>query len=87
MALVSLIGIDQAGDTIVGPGNPNWTWNGVPISIVGDTIKPHKAGPHIAAKITVGSPWMTIEGIPVTRAGSAASCGDVATGSAPMDIP
>jgi uncharacterized Zn-binding protein involved in type VI secretion len=87
MALVSLIGIDQAGDTIVGPGNPNWTWNGVPISIVGDTIKPHKAGPHIAAKIADGSPWMTIEGIPVTRAGSLATCGDVATGSAPMDIP
>ena len=87
MALISLVGIDQAGDTIAGPGKPNWTWNGVPISVVGDAIKPHGAGPHMGATIQTGSPWMSIDGIPVTRAGSPATCGHVATGSAPADIP
>lgn len=87
MALVSLVGVDQAGDIIIGPGKANWTWNGQPISVVGDAIKPHGPGPHIGATISVGSSWMTIDGIPVTRAGSKATCDHAATGSAPMDIP
>lgn len=87
MAIVSLVGQDTAGGMIVGPGNPNWTWNGKPISLVGDAILPHGSGPHAGPKIVEGSPWMTINGIAVTRAGSAASCGHAATGSSPADIP
>jgi uncharacterized Zn-binding protein involved in type VI secretion len=87
MPLISLVGIDQAGDTILGPGKPNWTWNGAPISVLGDLVKPHAAGPHKAATIVVGSAWMSIDGIPVTRMGSLASCEHLATGSAPADIP
>lgn len=86
MALISLVGIDTAGGKIVGPGKPNWTWNGAPISVLGDSIEPHTPA-HIGATINTASPWMTIDGIPVTRLGSTATCDHVATGSAPADIP
>lgn len=87
MPIVSLVGIDSAGGKITGPGNPNWTWNGAPISLLGDSIEPHAPGTHMAAKINTASPWMTIEGIPVTRVTSTATCDHVATGSSQMDIP
>lgn len=84
---VSLVGVDSAGDKIIGPGKPNWTWNGKPMSVVGDAVTPHAPGPHMAATIRDGSPWMAIDGIPVTRATSSATCDHVATGSADMYIP
>lgn len=87
MSNVSLVGVDSAGGSIVGPGNPDWTWDGKPISLLGDSIQPHGNSPHVSASIVEGSPWMTINGIPVTRAGSAASCGHSATGSSGMDVP
>lgn len=84
---VSLVGVDTAGALIAGPGKANWTWNGKPISVVGDSIIGHGLPPHTAPTITQGSSWMTIDGIAVTRASSPASCGHVATGSADMTIP
>lgn len=87
MALISLVNKDSAGAVIVGPGATNWTWNGSPISLVGDAVMPHGQPPHSGPSIANGSPWMTINGIPVTRDGSMATCGHAATGSAPADIP
>ncbi|MNH68434.1 hypothetical protein D3C73_205150 [compost metagenome] len=84
---VSLVGVDQAGGKILGPGKPNWTWNGIPMSVQGDAVEPHAPGPHMAATIKTGSPWMSIDGIPVTRATSPATCDHVASGSAQMFIP
>ena len=85
---VSLVGQDSAGGTIVGPGASNWTWNGKPISLQGDAVAGHGLPPHAAPVIANGSPWMTINGIPVTRAGSSmATCGHPATGSSDMYIP
>ena len=87
MAKISLVGTDTAGGVILGPGKPKWTWNGKAISVVGDAVAGNGLPPHAAPKIAVGSPWMTIDGIPVTRAGSSATCGHAATGSPPADIP
>lgn len=84
---VSLVGIDSAGGVIQGPGKPNWTWNGAPMSVVGDDVTGHGSGSHASAKMVQGSPWFTIDGIPVVRATSKASCNDEATGSAQMFIP
>ena len=86
MPIVSLVGIDTAGGTIKGPGKPNWTWNGAPISVVGDDVENHGPGVHQGPKMVQGSGWMTIDGIPVVHAGDAASCGHQATGSSQMDI-
>lgn len=87
MPKIALVGQDLAGGLIVGPGKPNWTWNGKPISVLGDAILPHGSGPHAGPKIVQGSSWMTIDGIPVTHTGDAASCGHTAVGTAPADIP
>lgn len=87
MPKVSLVGRDAAGATIAGPGATNWTWNGAPMSLVGDAVVPHGNAPHSGPVMVEGSPWFTIAGIPVVRAGSAASCGHTASGSADMDIP
>lgn len=84
---VSLVGVDKAGGVITGPGKPNWTWNGIPISVVGDDVAGHGTGAHAGPKIAQGSPWMRIDGIPVTRATSPATCGDQASGSSQMYIP
>ncbi len=84
---VSLVGVDSAGGVIAGPGKANWTWNGKPISVVGDSIIGHGLPPHTAPVITQGSAWMTIDGIAVTRSTSPASCGHAASGSADMYIP
>lgn len=87
MALISLVGQDSAGGVITGPGMPNWTWNGKPISVLGDAVAPHGDGAHRSPSMVQGSPWMSINGIPVVHAGHLASCGHAATGSAPADIP
>lgn len=87
MGTVSLVEADSAGAVITGPGAPNWTWNGKPISLLGDKVAGHGKSPHSAPVIATASPWMTINGIPVTRVGSVASCGHGATGSSDMDIP
>lgn len=87
MGTVSLVGVDSAGGTILGPGAPNWTWNGSPLSLLGDRVAGHGLPPHTAPRIATASPWMTIDGVPVTRVGSVASCGHGVTGSSMMDIP
>jgi len=87
MGIVSLVGVDSAGAVITGPGASNWTWNGSPISLVGDAVAGHGKDAHAGPVIASGSPWMTIDGVPVTRVGSVATCGHGATGSSDMDIP
>lgn len=84
---VCLVGVDAAGGIITGPGSANWTWDGVPISLLGDSVASHGRSPHDAAMIADASPWFTIDGVPVTRTGSMASCGHAATGSAPLSVP
>lgn len=88
MPSMSLVLQDFAGGgMIMGPGIPTWTWNGKTISLEGDIVAPHGLPPHAAAVIYKGSLWMSINGIPVTRATSPATCGDLATGTIPVVIP
>lgn len=87
MGTLSLVGVDTAGAPITGPGADTWTWDGKKISLLGDLVAPHGLPPHTAPSIVTGSPWWTIDGIPVTRVGSVASCGHGASGTPPVDIP
>lgn len=87
MGIVSLVNVDTAGAAITGPGAPTWTWNGSKISLLGDSVSGHGDPPHNAPIIATASPWMSINGIPVTRVGSVATCGHGASGSSDMDIP
>lgn len=55
MGIVSLVGKDSAGAVITGPGAPNWTWNGSPISLLGDGVTGHGQPPHNAPTIVTAS--------------------------------
>jgi uncharacterized Zn-binding protein involved in type VI secretion len=78
---VSRVGVDSAGGIITGPGVATVVVNGSPISIIGDSVTPHKTGPHLSAKMITGSATVFAGGVGVVRYGDAASCGDTATGS------
>ena len=78
---ISLVGVHQAGNTILGPGNPQWTVDGAPMSLLGDAVAGHGEPPHSAPVMAEGSSWFTLNGIPVVCAGCLASCGHAANGS------
>lgn len=87
MSAVSLVGQSVAGGVITGPGAVTWTIMGLSISLVGDGVSGHGTGAHSGPVMVTGSPWATIHGIPVVRAGSLASCSHDANGNPWMDIP
>lgn len=87
MANVSLVGESVAGGVIAGPGAPNWRVTGKAVSLLGDAVTPHGNGQHAGPVMVTASPWMKINGKPVVRAGSVASCGHVANGNPWMKIP
>lgn len=87
MGRISLVGVDQAGAVITGPGATKWSWDDNPISLLGDGVAGHGEPPHNGPTIATASPWMTIDGVQVTRVGSVATCGHGASGTPPVDIP
>lgn len=84
MAAVLRVGEDTAGGLIAGPPLvPTVFVNGAPIVVVGTAVAPHGSPPHDAAVMVDGSELVFAGGLPVCRAGDAASCGDTgAPGSA-----
>ena len=78
---ISRVGVDAAGGTIVGNLAPTVLVNGSPIAVKGAAVAGHGLGSH-SGPVMVGSlRSVTANGIPVCRAGDAASCGDAASGS------
>ena len=55
--------------------------NGQPVVRIGDAVQPHGRGPHAGPVMVGGSGNVKANGIGVSRAGDAASCGHSATGS------
>lgn len=83
MSTVARVGADSAGGTQLGGGNDFVTSDGALIVVIGDSITPHPpGGPHKNGPVMVGgSSFVTINGIPICRAGDPASCGHSSTGS------
>ena len=73
--------VDSAGGTILGPGVASVIVNGAAVSVKGDNVAGHGTGPHAAPVMVGSSSTVFAGGIGIVRAGDAASCGDVATGS------
>lgn len=80
---ISRVGVDTAGGTITGNLAPTVFVNGAPIAVQGADVESHApAPPHVGAPVMVGaSGTVFAHGIPVCRAGDAASCGHTANGS------
>lgn len=83
---ITRTGIDTAGGTELGQ-SPDVIANGAHVVRVGDPVASHpKDYPHTSAVMAAGSSTVFVNGIPVCRAGDAASCGHVATGSSDVIV-
>lgn len=78
--------IDSAGGIQLAGGQNFVRVEGHIVVLLGDPVQGHGPAPHAAPVMAEGSPFVRINGIPVCRAGHAASCGHVSTGSAAMRI-
>ena len=78
---VSRVGVDSAGGTIIGNLVPSVTVNGAPIAVMGAAVAGHGLPPHASPVMVGHSGTVTAGGIPICRAGDAASCGHPASGS------
>ena len=86
---IAVKGKDTAGGTQLGGGQSFFTVEGAPVVLQGDPVAGHDpmVGPHVAPSMAQGSSWMTLNGVPVVRAGHAASCGHTSTGRGWWTIP
>lgn len=80
---------DMAGGAQLAGGQDWFTVEGEPVVLLGDPVTPHAPPilPHTAPVMAEGSSWMSIDGIPVCRAGHAANCGHPSTGRPWFTIP
>lgn len=83
---IARVGLDAAGGTILGGGQSFVRVEGHLWALLGDAVAGHGPGVHAGPTMAEGSPFTRINGIPVCRAGHAASCGHAATGSAIMRL-
>jgi uncharacterized Zn-binding protein involved in type VI secretion len=75
-------GLDAAGGTQLAGGQASVHANGARVVVLGDPVAGHGEPPHAAPVIAQASASVFAEGRPVCRAGDAASCGHVTSGSA-----
>lgn len=78
---IARVGVDSAGGIITGGGQSTVYANGALVAVLGDAVAPHGDPPHAAAVMVEASSSVFAGGIPVCRAGDAASCGHTASGS------
>ena len=70
---IARVGIDSAGGTITGGGQSSVYVDGALAAVLGDAVAPHGPGLHAAATMAAASGSVFADGIPVCRAGDAAS--------------
>jgi len=78
---VSRINKDKAGGTLIGVLAPTVYVNNQPIAVLNCAIAGHGDGPHASAVMANASSSVFAHRIPVCRAGDAASCEHIASGS------
>jgi len=78
---ISRVFTDTAGGTILGQGNSTVYVNGLPASVLADSVEGHGNGAHAGPEMVVASGSVFCSGLGVCRQGDSASCGHEATGS------
>lgn len=76
---ICLGGLDTAGG-VVSATQAVVSADGAPVVTVGSPVADHGKSPHKGVTMVSGSSVMSIDGVPVCRAGDSASCGHVASG-------
>ncbi len=77
---IAVKGLDQAGGVQLAGTAPWCRVDGQPVVVRGDPIAGHGDASHSAPVMAEGEAWFRVAGVPVCRAGHAASCGHVTTG-------
>lgn len=85
MAGISRAGIDTAGGVIL-TGSSTVRVNGFPIALNGAPVTPHGDDAHAGASMIATTGTVFVNGTAVVRAGDAATCGDIASGSSTVNI-
>lgn len=78
---ISRVGVDIAGGTIIGNLAPTVRVNGSSVAVTGASVTSHGIGAHASPTMSAHSSTVRANSIFICRAGDAATCGDVATGS------
>jgi uncharacterized Zn-binding protein involved in type VI secretion len=78
---VSRIAVDAAGGPIAEALAPSVQVNGAPVAVLGCAVTPHGLPPHAGPVMAEASGTVFAGGIALCRAGDAASCGHLASGS------
>ena len=84
---IALVGVDAAGGTQLGLQVPWFKVNGSAVVVLGDAVAGHGLFPHAAPVMAEGTSTFRAGGIPVCRAGHAASCGHTTSGRPFFRIP
>lgn len=84
---IAVKSLDSAGGMQLAGGQSEWTVEGQPIVLQGDAVMGHGLPPHAGPTMAEGSAWMTINGVPVVRAGNKATCGHASTGRPWFTLP
>ncbi|CAO3451838.1 hypothetical protein [Azospirillum argentinense] len=72
--------LDSAGGAQLAGTAPWYRIDGQAVVVQGDPVAGHGNAPHGAPVMVEGESWFRVAGVPVCRAGHAASCGHVTTG-------
>jgi uncharacterized Zn-binding protein involved in type VI secretion len=86
MGGITVKGKDSAGGVQLAGQQSAWLVEGAAIVLKGDPVAGHGQAPHSGPVMAQGSGWMTLNGVPVVRAGHVATCGHAATGRGWFDI-
>ena len=78
---VSRVSLDSAGGPIAEALAPSVKINGAQVAVLGCAVTPHGPAAHAGPVMAEASGTVFAEGIAVCRAGDAASCGHLASGS------
>jgi uncharacterized Zn-binding protein involved in type VI secretion len=81
MTGIARVGVDTAGNVIIGDLAPTVFVDGSPIVVLGATVTGHGLAPHDSPTMSSGSSTVFANGIAVCRAGDLATCGHTASGS------
>ena len=81
MGGIARVGKDTAGGRIIGNLAPTVQVDNSPVVVKGAVVESHGDSPHDSATMTGASATVFANGKAISRAGDAASCGDIATGS------
>ena len=81
MTGIARVGVDTAGDIIIGDLAPTVFVDGSPIVVIGASITSHGLPPHANSTMSFGSATVFANGIAVCREGDLATCGHAASGS------